>query len=87
MAIAHKVRLLSLGFTLLLLQQHLLLKAASRQIKPHTTISMASSRVPKPPSISGFTLNRYKMVETDAYRPTAPGHSPGIGHEEPPGAP
>ncbi|KAK1403034.1 hypothetical protein POM88_002639 [Heracleum sosnowskyi] len=27
----------------------------------------------------GFVVNRYKKLE-DAYRPTAPGHSPGIGH-------
>lgn len=27
----------------------------------------------------GFVVNRYKKME-DAFRPTAPGHSPGIGH-------
>lgn len=30
-------------------------------------------------TFQGFVVNRFKKME-DAFRPTAPGHSPGIGH-------
>ncbi|KAG6608019.1 Precursor of CEP4, partial [Cucurbita argyrosperma subsp. sororia] len=39
-----------------------------------------------PASMSTFSINRYKYVEMDAFRPTSPGHSPGVGHKDPPGA-
>ncbi|KAM7490821.1 hypothetical protein LguiA_033742 [Lonicera macranthoides] len=48
--------------------------------------STIDNRKPNPPSINRFTLNRYKKIE-DAFRPTSPGHSPGVGHHDPPGAP
>ncbi|KAL3743820.1 hypothetical protein ACJRO7_018999 [Eucalyptus globulus] len=41
---------------------------------------------PRPPSIGRYVINRYKKTETEAFRPTSPGHSPGVGHDEPPGA-
>lgn len=31
-------------------------------------------------------INRYKKTQTDAYRPTSPGNSPGMGHDVPPKA-
>ncbi|KAK4438245.1 hypothetical protein Salat_0158700 [Sesamum alatum] len=34
-----------------------------------------------------FKLNRYKNLESKALRPTKEGHSPGMGHGSPPGAP
>ncbi|KAG6591857.1 Precursor of CEP4, partial [Cucurbita argyrosperma subsp. sororia] len=40
---------------------------------------------PAPVSTLAFSINRYKYVETDAFRPTTPGHSPGVGHTDPPG--
>ncbi|XVF52167.1 hypothetical protein PTKIN_Ptkin04bG0243100 [Pterospermum kingtungense] len=72
----------------LLLQQHFDMISASRS----TLVIRASpkdslSKLPSPPSIIGFTINRYKMTETEAYRPTCPGHSPGVGHDHPPSAP
>lgn len=42
---------------------------------------------PRPPSIGRYVINRYKKTETEAFRPTTPGHSPGVGHQEPPSAP
>ncbi|KAL6547275.1 hypothetical protein OROMI_022996 [Orobanche minor] len=35
-------------------------------------------------NVARFRLNRYKNFETMAFRPTAPGPSPGVGHNEPP---
>ncbi|KAG7955499.1 hypothetical protein I3843_11G074400 [Carya illinoinensis] len=40
---------------------------------------------PKPPSTAWFSVNPYKMVEIDAFRPTSRGNSPGVGHRQPPG--
>ncbi|KAH6831264.1 hypothetical protein C2S53_009459 [Perilla frutescens var. hirtella] len=40
---------------------------------------------PNPPKISGARISRYKKIQTDAYRPTSPGNSPGMGHDVPPG--
>ncbi|KAB9571943.1 hypothetical protein FH972_027045 [Carpinus fangiana] len=57
---------------LLLLQQNFGSVAAARPVKP------------KPPSTISFSVNRYKMIESDAFRPTTPGHSPGVGHRDPP---
>ncbi|KAK7835100.1 precursor of cep12, partial [Quercus suber] len=48
------------------------------------TIPRGSLSKPKPPSTGWFTINRYKMVEINAFRPTTPGHSPGVGHDHPP---
>lgn len=46
----------------------------------------ARIRPPAPASLA-FSINRYKYVEMEAFRPTSPGHSPGVGHKEPPGSP
>ncbi|KAL1569283.1 hypothetical protein AAHA92_00778 [Salvia divinorum] len=34
--------------------------------------------------IDSRIINRYKKIQTDAYRPTTPGNSPGMGHDVPP---
>ena len=40
---------------------------------------------PLPPNSSGwYSLNEDKADQGDAFRPTTPGHSPGVGHETPP---
>lgn len=40
-------------------------------------------RSPQPPSLhSWYAINDEKTG--DAFRPTSPGHSPGVGHEAPP---
>ncbi|KAH0974410.1 hypothetical protein GBA52_016309 [Prunus armeniaca] len=76
----------------LLLGQNFDLVAASRPLL-HThppAVHIGSLNKPIPPSIGRFTINRYKMTESssgaDAFRPTSPGHSPGVGHQNPPGA-
>ena len=77
---------------ILLLQQNLSPITASRPtdikwpIEPYPpTFSKESLTKPKPPS-TWFPINRYKMAEIEAFRPTTPGHSPGVGHDEPPPA-
>lgn len=74
-------------FLLVLLEQNFDLVAASRppRIQPPVLVHKGWSRKPKPPSTEGSAINRYKLTE-DAFRPTSPGHSPGVGHESPPGA-
>ncbi|KAE8702827.1 hypothetical protein F3Y22_tig00110481pilonHSYRG00122 [Hibiscus syriacus] len=78
-------------FVFLLLQQHLdLVSAASRRPPAFRAVplSIAKAYKGKPTSASlnldRFTINRYKKTETEAYRPTSPGHSPGVGHYSPP---
>ncbi|KAK8639910.1 hypothetical protein V6N13_138276 [Hibiscus sabdariffa] len=85
--------LLSL-FLFLLLQQHFELTSASRPLAfraPPTTATKAYLGKRKPPAspslnLERFTINRYKKTETEAFRPTSPGHSPGVGHDNPPSA-
>ncbi|GMH22828.1 hypothetical protein Nepgr_024671 [Nepenthes gracilis] len=72
-------------FILLLHQQFISIEASrARGIFPPPT--------PRPvvnpqASTDGFRINRRKVVETEAFRPTTPGRSPGVGHVDPPGAP
>ena len=71
---------------ILLLQQNLSPITASRPTDNYpSTFSRGSLTKPKPPS-TWFTINRYKMAEIEAFRPTTPGHSPVVGHDEPPPA-
>ncbi|CAN0880210.1 hypothetical protein LINGRAHAP2_LOCUS13532 [Linum grandiflorum] len=39
-----------------------------------------------PPPFVGLVspYSRHKAVNQDAFRPTSPGHSPGVGHDSPP---
>ncbi|GAA0154172.1 hypothetical protein LIER_12232 [Lithospermum erythrorhizon] len=61
---------------------------ASKLLHPPQASLVASSMIkaPPPPSSHSVVFNRYKKMETDAFRPTSPGHSPGMGHESPPGS-
>nr|GLL44384.1 hypothetical protein CDL12_07956 [Ipomoea trifida] len=65
----------------------------SRLSKFHPTITSSPPTPPhiklqkvESPSIDGFMYNRAMKYELTAFRPTSPGHSPGIGHDEPPGS-
>ncbi|KAL6348335.1 hypothetical protein AAG906_005635 [Vitis piasezkii] len=88
MASYHRIHMLSLFIIPLILQQHVELITASRPLEVYSpAIPGDASRKLEPLSIHEFVINRFKMVETDAYRPTSPGHSPGVGHLAPPGAP
>ncbi|KAJ9707680.1 hypothetical protein PVL29_002635 [Vitis rotundifolia] len=69
-------------------RQHVELITASRPLEVYSpAIPGDASRKLEPLSIHEFVINRFKMIETDAYRPTSPGHSPGVGHLAPPGIP
>ncbi|OAY24263.1 hypothetical protein MANES_17G001300v8 [Manihot esculenta] len=87
---ADKVLFLFSLFSLFLVALHLhidLAEAASRPLHIHPpTIPKASLRKPKPYFANLYAINRFKFTETEAFRPTSPGHSPGVGHENPPGA-
>ncbi|EOY25382.1 Uncharacterized protein TCM_016708 [Theobroma cacao] len=76
-------------FMFLLLQQHFHPISASRSLGFRAP-SIPKDFLSKPSSPSNnlgrFTINRYKMIEADAFRPTSPGHSPGVGHNDPPPA-
>ncbi|KAF7832104.1 copper amine oxidase family protein [Senna tora] len=66
--------------------------AASRRlhIHPHPPsppTPTVSFNNPVPPSFVSYTTNYYKINDEDAFRPTSPGHSPGVGHKAPPKAP
>ncbi|XWS49374.1 hypothetical protein CRYUN_Cryun13aG0158200 [Craigia yunnanensis] len=88
---AHRANILMLSlFVFLVLQQHFDLISASRSLVfGASPIPKDSLSKPSPPSnnLNRFTINRYKMIENDAFRPTSPGHSPGVGHLDPPPAP
>ena len=75
MAARRTLQLLSLFMAFLLLH-NFGLTASSRPIGIRSK--------PKPPSTVSFSVNHYKINEADAFRPTTPGHSPGVGHGSPP---
>ncbi|KAK7407003.1 hypothetical protein VNO78_08642 [Psophocarpus tetragonolobus] len=79
-------------FVLLVLQHNIGLSAqASRMLSLHPppAIPTVLLRSPQPPSLdsSWYSINDEKGDEGDAFRPTSPGHSPGVGHQTPPKAP
>ncbi|CAK9138799.1 unnamed protein product, partial [Ilex paraguariensis] len=61
-------------------------RPALKVLPPAITIP-TPSRPKSPATTGGFTINRYKNMETEAYRPTTPGNSPGAGHNGPPRTP
>ena len=69
---------------IILLQQNFSAIAALRPAGIHPpTFPRGSQSKPKLPSTGWFTINRYKMAETEAFPLTTPGHSPGVGHDHP----
>ncbi|KAK7360547.1 hypothetical protein VNO77_02552 [Canavalia gladiata] len=69
----------------LILQHNFGSVAASRKnIYPPPTIPRTFLRSPQPPSPVLYTTNDDKINDGDAFRPTSPGHSPGVGHNAPP---
>ncbi|OVA18369.1 hypothetical protein BVC80_1833g18 [Macleaya cordata] len=88
MASSHKTLMTVLFMFLFLLQQHNY-SASARKLGWHappavilksSSMSMSS----KPPTTKqSLPIHRYKKIE-DAFRPTSPGHSPGVGHGNPP---
>lgn len=72
---------------LLLLNSQLYLIEATRPLVPkgdfHPTSLPLASKL-KPSASISYTINRYKKIETEGFRPTNPGRSPGVGHGMPP---
>lgn len=56
--------------------------AASRGLNIHPPPAIPKS--PLPPSLDWYSINDDKGGQGDAFRPTSPGHSPGVGHQAPP---
>ncbi|CAI9771650.1 unnamed protein product [Fraxinus pennsylvanica] len=64
--------------------KHFLLISASERPNFHSPAPVPSSDSPKPPGYRRLIINRYKKIESEAFRPTTPGHSPGMGNNNPP---
>ncbi|KAL9661131.1 hypothetical protein QQ045_025952 [Rhodiola kirilowii] len=80
-------RFLVLFVIMFFLQQNLRVGLAIRPLETHQHYSVHGhlvSELRHPPSLPSFSINRYKKIEADAFRPTSSGHSPGVGHFEPP---
>lgn len=86
---AGKTNLLIFLFLLIVLQDNFGLVTPSRvlNLHPPPPIPKVLLKSPQPPSLDWYTINDEKSGEGDAYRPTSPGHSPGVGHQTPPGSP
>ncbi|EXC31035.1 hypothetical protein L484_021337 [Morus notabilis] len=89
MAAATRTSLLSLYMAVLLLLHSIGFTSSSRPLHVvHPPVNVLGGppykSKPRPPSTKWFSVNHYKIAETDAFRPTAPGHSPGVGHGSPP---
>ncbi|KAB1216016.1 hypothetical protein CJ030_MR4G023701 [Morella rubra] len=85
---AHRTIMMTLLLVILLVQQNFGSIAESRPVNIQPpAIPRGSLTEPNSPSTIWFTINRYKNIEDDAFRPTSPGHSPGVGHPIPPNAP
>lgn len=81
-------RFLAFFLIMFLLQLNLRVAVAVRHLetRQHTVRLPPVSERRLPPSIPSFSINRFKKIEDDAFRPTSSGHSPGVGHFQPPTA-
>lgn len=83
---AYKASLVVFFLLLLVLQKFtFMVEARKSGFYPPPPVPRGKQR--ESPSIDDFhwfTLNRHKLMEEDAFRPTSPGHSPGVGHDHPP---
>ncbi|CAL0331635.1 unnamed protein product [Lupinus luteus] len=84
---AEKTILLTCLLSLIILQLNFGLVIPSRMLNLHHLSPPPILRSPLPPSLDWYTINDDKGGEGDAFRPTSPGHSPGVGHQTPPSAP
>lgn len=75
-----------LTFLVILILQHNYgsMALSGNNIHPPPAIPRVLLRSPQPPSPGWYTINDDKVGEGDAFRPTTPGHSPGVGHDSPP---
>ncbi|RZC69406.1 hypothetical protein C5167_032487 [Papaver somniferum] len=91
MASSHQTLMIGMFiFLFLVLQQHCY-SASARKLELHTSSVVGIPKIIKSPPVPTIDvkqtlpiIHRSKKIE-DAFRPTSPGHSPGVGHGEPPG--
>ncbi|KAK7346187.1 hypothetical protein VNO80_20702 [Phaseolus coccineus] len=81
---AQKTIMLTFLFFLVLQHDFVLLTASRKNI--HIQPPPAIPRSPQHPTLQWHTTNE-ESVSGDAFRPTSPGHSPGVGHDTPPTKP
>ncbi|KAE9606962.1 putative encoded peptide [Lupinus albus] len=85
---AEKTILLTCFLFLIILQHNFGLVIPSIMLNFHPLSSLPLMlKSPLPPSLDWYTINDDKDGEEDAFRPTSPGHSLGVGHQSPPSAP
>lgn len=84
---AKKTIMLSFLVFLILVQNFGLMEVIGKNVEAPPTIPRALLRSPQAPSIGFYTKNDDKDSQGDAFRPTTPGHSPGVGHDSPPNFP
>ncbi|KAL2348760.1 hypothetical protein Fmac_002760 [Flemingia macrophylla] len=86
---AEKTMLLITCLLFLIMQHNFGLSVqASRVLKNIHPPLATLLKSPEPPSLdSWYSINDEKGNEGDAFRPTSPGHSPGVGHQAPPRTP
>ncbi|KAE9596855.1 hypothetical protein Lal_00007432 [Lupinus albus] len=85
---AGKTILLTCLLFLIILQYNFGFVTPSRVLNLHPPAPPAPIlRSPLPPLVDWYTKNDDNDGKGDAFRPTSPGHSPGVGHQTPPGAP
>ncbi|KAI3904456.1 hypothetical protein MKW98_014636 [Papaver atlanticum] len=91
MASTHQTLMIGMFiFLFLVLQQHCC-SASARKLELHNSSVVGIPKIIKSPPVPTIDvkqtlpiIHRSKKIE-DAFRPTSPGHSPGVGHGEPPG--
>lgn len=59
--------------------------SASERPNIHPPAPLRALKSLKPPESHGIIVNQYKKIQSDAFRPTTPGPSQGMGHDGPPG--
>ncbi|KAL2489823.1 precursor of CEP12 [Forsythia ovata] len=64
---------------------HFDLISASGKPNIHPPAPVPRWSSPNLPGSRRVIINRYKKIQSDAFRPTTPGHSPGMGNNGPPG--
>ncbi|KAL5723540.1 hypothetical protein ACHQM5_006928 [Ranunculus cassubicifolius] len=76
----------ALVMIILLLQQECSLTSARKTPRSHARkMPRGSSRKHIHAPAMAYVINPYKKAQTDAFRPTSPGPSPGVGNHRPPG--
>ncbi|KAK7263025.1 hypothetical protein RJT34_30609 [Clitoria ternatea] len=79
-----KTIMLAFLFFLVLQHNFASMTASRNKIYPPPAIPRVLLRSPQPPSHGLYTPNDDVVGDGDAYRPTSPGHSPGVGHNAAP---